>query len=200
MGEERRKRRGDGGDADGDAHRHRQDVIDEQGRRGGQSGPLSQVLLGDDVGPSPGRVGVNRLPIRDGDDDQQAGDARRDGKSVAQGREATGREREQNLVGRVGHRRKGVGGEDGQGDGFGDPLMDDLGGRQGIPQENPLEGESALRGAGLPVPVHDLDGDVLGHAVGEPSKKKGHGRKPVALSAALILVKNPPRRQTVPAG
>ena len=81
-----------------------------------------------------------------------------------------------------------------------DPLVADLGGGQRVPQQQALQGERVLRPPRLAEAVDHLDGDVLGHDVGEPSKKKGHGRKPVALSAALILVKNPPRRQTVPLG
>ena len=55
---------GDGGDAGGDRHRHGQDVIDEQGSRGGQAGERAEVVLGDDVGPATGFVRLDGLAIR----------------------------------------------------------------------------------------------------------------------------------------
>ena len=59
------------GHAGGDADRDGQDVADQQRRAGGQRRQLAEVVLGHDVAAAAVRVGLDRLPVGDADDDQQ---------------------------------------------------------------------------------------------------------------------------------
>ena len=56
-------KRRDRGHAGRDRHRHRQHVVDQQGGRGRQAREHAQVVAGDDVAATAGRVGLDRLPI-----------------------------------------------------------------------------------------------------------------------------------------
>ena len=58
-----RQRRGDGGHAGRDAHRHREDVVGKQGCRGDESGIDADVLARHDVGAAAAGIGMNCLPI-----------------------------------------------------------------------------------------------------------------------------------------
>ena len=108
------KRRRDREDAGGDADRDRQRVVHQQRRRRNQPGGRPDVLLRDDVGAAAGRVGVNRLPIGEGDDRQQRRDDEADRHRVDERAHARDDERGQDEVGRVGDRRQRVGRQHGQ--------------------------------------------------------------------------------------
>ena len=68
----RRQRR----DARGDAHRHREDVVDQQRGCRDQGGHLAEIFLRDDVGATAARIRVERLAIRKDDDRENRGDDR----------------------------------------------------------------------------------------------------------------------------
>ena len=69
-----RERGGDGSHPGRDADGHRQDVVDQQRRPRDQARGLPDVLLGHDVGAAAARIGVDRLAVREGDDEQEHGD------------------------------------------------------------------------------------------------------------------------------
>ena len=54
---------GDGGDTGGDADRDSEDVVDEEGSTGKQAGAPAEVFVRHDVGATPARVGLDRLPV-----------------------------------------------------------------------------------------------------------------------------------------
>ena len=108
------KRRRDREDAGRDADRNRQRVVHEQRRRGNQTGGRPDVLLRHDVRAAAGRVGVNRLPIGEGDDRQQRRDDEADRHRVDERAHARDDERGQDEVGRVRDRRQRVGRQHGQ--------------------------------------------------------------------------------------
>ena len=103
----RRDRQDAGGNADGDGER----VVDQERRRGDQTRIVSDVLLGDDVRAAAGRVGVDRLTVREGDDGEQCGDDQADRDRVDERAEARDHEGREDEVGGVGDRRQGVGGQ-----------------------------------------------------------------------------------------
>ena len=60
-----------------DRHRHREHVVDEQGRCCDERCPSAQVGLRHRVGPAAGRVGHHHLAVADGHDAEQQGDGDR---------------------------------------------------------------------------------------------------------------------------
>ena len=114
-----RRDRDDRGDAGRDRHRDGEDVVDEQRRAGDERRVLAEVLAADDVGAAAARVGEDRLPVRRRDDREQDRDRDRDrDQRVEPEREARRPDDgdEEDLLGRVGGRRDGVGREDRQRD------------------------------------------------------------------------------------
>ena len=84
IGKHARQRRGDGGDAGGNAHGDRQDVIDQQRGRGHQAREDPEVVLGDDVRAPAFRVRANRLAVRADDDGDEQRDGNADRQRIAQ--------------------------------------------------------------------------------------------------------------------
>ena len=126
VAEQPRHRRGDGGDAGRDAHRHREHVIDQEGGAGDQRGVRPQVVLGDDVRPAAFGVGADRLTVRGHDDGDEGGDGDADRQRVGQRRRAGEDQHEQDFLGGVRGGGERVGGEDGEGGGLGEAFVPGL--------------------------------------------------------------------------
>ena len=88
--------------------------VDEQRRRGNQSGAVTDVFLRDDVSAAAGRVGVNRLPVREGHNSEQRGDDKADRNGVAERADTGNDQRREDEVGGVCDRRQRVGRQHGQ--------------------------------------------------------------------------------------
>ncbi len=120
------KSAGDGRDAGGHAHCHRQHVVHQQGGARHLGRQLAQVLLGHDVGAAAAGVGEDGLPVADGEDRQQQHDPDRHGPRPGQHRRPEGRHGHvgpqggHDFAGGVGHGGEGVGAEHRQGDGIAD--------------------------------------------------------------------------------
>ncbi len=112
------------GHAGGDGHGHGQDVVGQQRRAGHLGGHFAQVVAGDDVGSTAVGVGEDRLPVADGDDDQEDSNSCGNGQRQAEvGQRAGQGQDDQNFFGGIGGRRDGIRGEDGQSDLFADDLV-----------------------------------------------------------------------------
>ena len=121
---QRRDRRGDRGGAGRDRHRDGEGVVDQQRRAGDETGGGAEVVLADDVGAAAVGVRGDRLAVAEHHDGQQQDHQQRDGTEVADRRHADdGHEDVQDLLGGERARRDGVGREDRQADGLGQPLM-----------------------------------------------------------------------------
>ena len=83
-------------------------------------------------------IGVDRLPVGDDHDRQQEDDDAGDRQGVAERRGARDAQDEQDFLGRVGHRRQRVRGEDRQGDGNPQALLAEPLGLERGPEEPPL--------------------------------------------------------------
>ena len=75
-------------DAGGDADRGGEHVVDHQCRGGEQAGKRAQVLRCDGVGAAAVGVGIDRLAVREEDDDEQDDDGERDGDDVVHAADA----------------------------------------------------------------------------------------------------------------
>ena len=82
---------------------------------------------------------MNRLLVGDRDDDEQARDEQRDGVGQVSGGGTGQHEDEQDLLGRIGDGRHGVGGEDGERRGFAEAFVAGLSQRHRRADEQPLE-------------------------------------------------------------
>ena len=120
---------GDGRDPGGDAHGHRQDVVDQQRGPRHLGWQFPQVLPGDDIGAAAAGIGEDRLAVAHGQDHQQQDDPHGHGPGLADDGWTEGRQRHVRRQGRhdlargVGHRGERVGAEDRQGDGIADSRL-----------------------------------------------------------------------------
>ena len=96
---------GNGGDqrayAGRDAHRRGQDVVDHQRRRGQQSRAVAQVFGGHGVRAATLRIGLDRLPVAEVDDDQQDDDRAAHGDDVVHASQAERNEQGERGLGTV---------------------------------------------------------------------------------------------------
>ena len=187
------ERRLDGQHAAGHGHGDGEDVVGHQRRPGDERRHLAEVLPRHDVGAATRRVGVDRLAVRQHDDDQQDRHDDGDRDELAEGGDADaglGHEHEHDLVRGVGRRRDGVGGEDRQGDALAQPLVALLGRGDGA-----ARGGSAWRatprsrtvGAGPPSVPHAARRDApLVHSATVHVVVVGCGRVGSSLARALI--------------
>ena len=97
-----------GQNASGNTHRDGQRVVDQQRGRGDQAGVVADVLFRDDVRAAAGRVGMNRLTIRERDDGEQRRDDEADGDRVGERPDAGNDQRREDEVGRVGDGRQRI--------------------------------------------------------------------------------------------
>jgi hypothetical protein len=123
IAEQHGERGGDGRDAGGHAHRHRQHVVDQQRGGADQPGNDAEVVLRDDVRAAAARVREDRLAVRRDDDRDEGGDAHADRQRVAQRGRAREDQHEQDFLGRVGDGGERVGGEDRKRDGLAEALV-----------------------------------------------------------------------------
>ena len=103
-------------DARRDRHRDREDVVDEQRARDGQTGEGADVGVGHLVVATTGGIGVDVLPIGHDDDEHHDGDGQADLPREGVGRQSGDREGDEDFVGRVGDRRQRVARKHRQGD------------------------------------------------------------------------------------
>ena len=109
---ERRERRGERGGAGGDRDRDGEDVVGEQRDAGDLRRQQAEVVAGDDVGAAGGRVGLDRLPVREDQEPSTTSSAIVIGTTSAERGDADGRHEDaEDLLGRVGRRREVVGRE-----------------------------------------------------------------------------------------
>jgi hypothetical protein len=102
--------------AGGHRHRDGEDVVDEQRARHRHPELRPQVDRGHLVVAAARRVRVHVLPVGRHHGDHHHGHRQRDPRRVHVGGGTRDRQRQQDLVGRVGHRRERVGGEHGKRD------------------------------------------------------------------------------------
>jgi hypothetical protein len=131
--------RGDGNGAGRHTHGDSEHVVGEDGSRSDQAGDRSQVLPGHDVGAASPRVGPDGLSVGRHHDRQQRGDADSQRHRERQCRRPGGRKYQHHLLGRVGHRREGVGGKDGEGEDLREELMLQPVAGQRSPDQHALE-------------------------------------------------------------
>ena len=111
---ERRDCRAHGVESRGGRDRHGQDVVGDQPGRGEQPRGLPEVLGGDDVRPTAMRIGTDRLPVRDADRHDHAGDRRADGQRPREPRSSSEHQHREDRLGTVGDRRQRIGREHGE--------------------------------------------------------------------------------------
>ncbi len=128
------------GDRDGDG----EDVVDEERRRRDEARQPSEVVLGDDVGAAARLVGVHRLRVGEDDDRQHCCDHDGDRHDQAGRRRRGCDQHDEPRLGRVGHRRQRVGGEDRQGELLRDERVVHLAARARAADERPLPGDRAF--------------------------------------------------------
>jgi hypothetical protein len=115
LGDERHQRTDVGrgrGDRDGDG----EGVVDEQGAGDGQSGVLAEVHRRDLVVAPAGGIGADVLPVAGHDRQQDDDDGETDPRRHRVRGDTGDRQGQEDLLGGVGDRRHGVGGEHGEGD------------------------------------------------------------------------------------
>jgi hypothetical protein len=108
IGVEARKGRRDGEHAGGNTHRHRQRVVDQQRRGRDEAGHRADVFLRDSIGAAARRIGVNRLPIREGDDREQRRDDEANGNGVDESGRSRYQQRRNDEIGCIRDRRQRV--------------------------------------------------------------------------------------------
>lgn len=106
----RRNRIRTGRGADG----HGQDVVDEQRAAGYQAERHTEIFLGDNVCSPAGRIGIDGLPVRKDENQQQPQDGKGNGNRVPEGGEADRHQYQQNLLRAISHGGKGVRRQNGQ--------------------------------------------------------------------------------------
>lgn len=121
-----------------DRHRDGQDVVDQQ-RAGDEHAPVGAEVLGGDLEVAAAAlVGPDVLPVGGDDGEEDHHDGRGHPRGVLVHDEPFGPEGQQDLLGRVRHRRQRVAGEHGQRDALGEKLLVLLGAAQSASQKHPL--------------------------------------------------------------
>jgi hypothetical protein len=123
----------------GDRHGNGEHIVDEQSARDGQSRGHAEVDRCYLVVTAAARVGVHVLPVGRDDDEHDQGDSDADLPGVRVGREPGDAEREEDLVRRIGNRRKGVTGEHREGDPLGQEGLVQTVAAHGSTEQDPLE-------------------------------------------------------------
>jgi hypothetical protein len=136
---ERWQRRRQRVDAGRSRHGHGQDVVDQQRCGSGQRRRQAEVVLGDEIGAASLGIGVHGLAVRDDDNRQEQGDAKRDRQRITESGAAGEDQNQENLFGRVRHRRQQVGREHRQRDRLAQPFVPRLGQRHRRADQQPLD-------------------------------------------------------------
>ncbi len=136
---ETRHRRGDGKHAGRNADRHGEGVVDEQRRRGHESGGDADIFLGDAIGAAAGRIRVNGLPIGKRDHRQQGGDDDADRDRIAERLRSGDDQGSDDEIGRVGDRRQRIRREHGETGDTRQPLVVREVRRNGLAEEEPFQ-------------------------------------------------------------
>ena len=89
-----------------DAHRHGEDVVDQERGCRDESGHLAEILPCDDVRTAAARIRMKSLAIREDDDREDRGDDRRNGAGQRQRADVDENEDSQDFFGGVRDRRK----------------------------------------------------------------------------------------------
>src|SRR5438034_218206 len=105
------------------AHRHGQDIVDEERGRADEPGHDAEVVLRDDVGAPATRIREDRLAVRRNNDGDERGDADSDRQGVAERCRPGEDQHEENLLGRVRDGGERVRGEDGKRGGLAEALV-----------------------------------------------------------------------------
>src|SRR5205823_8900155 len=114
VGLERGRQRSDREDARSDRDGYREHVVGQQRGGADEARKSAEVVLGDDVGAAARLVGLHRLAIRRDNDREQRRDRDRDGEDEMHRPGRGGNQHDKRGLGRIGHRRERVGGEDRQ--------------------------------------------------------------------------------------
>jgi len=110
-------------DARRHTHRHGENVIGQQGRRGHQRDSGSDVVLGYAIGTTSIRIGIDRLAIGKADDQHQDGDHHTEGRRQPEGRRTGYDQGAKYFLGGVGNRGQRVRRQDGEAGGLGEPFV-----------------------------------------------------------------------------
>ncbi len=93
----------------GNTHRNRQHIVGQQRGAGGERRELAKIVLGDDIRATALRIGFDRLPVGDPDDDQQRHNGRANRQALGKRQQAAGHEEHpQDLFRGIGDGRKRI--------------------------------------------------------------------------------------------
>ena len=159
------------GDRDGDG----EDVVGEERRGGDESGHDAEVLPRDGVRAAAAGIGEDRLPVREGDEDEQPDDDGRDRDDVRERDGAEDREDEEGLLGGVGDGGDRVGREDGEGRLLVQPLMVEPVRCEGPAEEESLEARERVDDRGNY--GFRFQGSGVRGLTQHPGARTGHGPK-----------------------
>ena len=184
------------GDRDG------QDVVGEQRDAGDLRRLDPEVVAGDQIGAAGLRVCADRLPVREQEDAQHQEQRDRDRHDLREGRSSeTGHDEDaEDLLGRVGGGRQVVAGEDGEGGGLPQPLVDEPIRREGCSHDPALQTGRAIRARGTrcrdlvnrPLALCLLHADSVGPLVSATAQDGGRAPQDV-LKMHRCSPRGPPR-------
>jgi hypothetical protein len=101
-------------DSCSNADRDRQDVVNQQRRRGDETGELAKILASDDIRAAAAGIRVHGLAVREHDDGKNGRDDGGDWTRKRERAHVDEDEHPQNLFGCVRDGRKRIGGQDGE--------------------------------------------------------------------------------------